>query len=172
MQDYTKEALLKSIKKQKSEKKKLEEECRRLWGYIIKLRSNFKCEYPNCHYQWNSLDSHHYYSKGAYPHLRFDLQNGISLCTNHHTAGFGREAAHSDPHFREKILGIFPGFENRGIRTENWDKLLTIRAGQISYKLDLNLEKLYLIQELIKYKEEIKEFSEYINEDLIKKYNL
>lgn len=170
--NYTKEAFIKELKKQKKTKENLEEDCRELWRFIIYLKSNFRCEYPGCRFRWEKLDAHHYYSKGAYPHLRFDLSNGIALCSKHHAAGFSREAAHSDPHFREKILGIFPGFEKIGIRTEDWDKILTIRAGQTSHKLDLNLEKLYLIQEIKKYKDKIIQFQDRIEVDLINKYNL
>lgn len=170
--DYSKEAVVKAFKKQRTQRDVLEEECRELWRFIIYLKANFKCEYPGCKFRWEKLDAHHYFSKGAYPHLRFDLQNGICLCSRHHTAGFCRESAHSDPHFREKILGLFPGFEKIGIRTEDWENILTIRASQSSNKLDLNLERLYLIQELRKYKEEIILFENKINIDLINKYQL
>lgn len=168
MKDFSKEAVIKAFKKQDANKKNLEADCRELWRYLIYIRANFKCEYPGCGFRWTKLDAHHYYSKGAYPHLRFDLQNGIALCAKHHTAGFSRESAHSDPCFKDKILGKVTGY--KAIRTEDWDKILMIRANQGSFKLDLSLEKLYLINELKKYKDKINEFSDRIDEKFIKKY--
>lgn len=167
---FSKTEQLKNAKAYKKTKSNLEEDCRELWRYLIYLRANYKCEYPKCNFRWNKLDAHHYFSKGAYPHLRFDLQNGICLCAKHHTAGFSRESAHSDPSFKDKILGRVKGY--KAIRTEEWAKILEIRACQTSHKLDFNLEKLYLINELKKYKEEIKMFSEQIGEKFIKKYDL
>lgn len=167
MEDFSKETQIKKFRKRKTDNQKLEEECRLLWRMLVYIRADFKCEYPTCGFRWSKLDAHHYYSKGAYPHLRFDLQNGMALCSKHHTAGFSRESAHSDPLFREKILGKIDGF--KAVRTEDWDKRLMIKAGQTSHKLDLKLEKLYLIEELKKYKKEYDEMPDYI-QDLINKY--
>ena len=167
---FTKEEQLKFIKKAKKEKDNLEQENRDLWRHIIYLKANFKCEYPGCGFNWGKLDAHHYFSKGAYSHMRFDLQNGICLCAKHHAAGFSREAAHSDPHFREKILGLVKGY--KAIRTEEWDKILSIRAQQKSFKVDLKLENIYLKNELERFKDKIEIFRDKIDPKFLKKHNL
>lgn len=166
----TKEEQLKFIKNYKKSKKDLEKECLELWQYIVKIRANYRCEYYNCRYNYEKLDAHHFYSKGAYSHLKYDINNGICLCTRHHTAGFSTESAHSDPEFKDKILGLSLGF--KPIRSLEWYKKLKTLAKIKSYKLDLNLEKLYLVNELKKYKEYIKNNHEKIKDDLINKYNL
>lgn len=166
----TKEEQLKFIKKAKKSSKDLTKECLELWQYSVKIRANHRCEYYNCRYNYEKLDAHHYFSKGAYPHLKYDVENGICLCVKHHTAGFSKESAHSDPNFNDKILGRYPGF--KPIRSENWAKKMNWKAYSKSYKLDLQLEKLCLIQELKKHKEYIKNNREKFDKDLINYYNL
>lgn len=165
-----KEEQLKLIKKASSNKKKLIKECEDLWSLIVKIRAGHRCEYYNCSYNYNLLNSHHFYSKGAYSQLKYDIENGICLCVKHHTAGFSKEAAHSDPNFNDKILGRFEGFEP--VRSEEWKKKLDQKALSRGYKLDLEMERLYLINELKKHKEYILNNKEKIKEDLIKKYNI
>ena len=129
-------------------KKKLEKECLNLWQQIIKLRAGNKCEFYRCnktaeHYK---LDAHHIFSKGTHKHLKFDVDNGLCLCILNHT--FGKEAAHTDPNFLNKILGRIDGY--KAIRTEQWFTLLERKAWSVA-KLDLKLEEIYLKQELKKY---------------------
>lgn len=138
------------IKSVKNAKKKEEKELLDLWQQIIKLRAGNRCEYPGCHKSGNQhkLDAHHIFSKGTFKHLKFDIDNGMALCCHHHTAGFGREAAHSDPGFKDKITGKVWGY--KACRTEQWYTLLE-RKAWTPQKLDLRLERLYLEQELKKY---------------------
>jgi len=145
IKSLSKKNQLKIIKHFKANKKKLEKECLMLWAEIVKLRTGGKCEFPNCgkkepHYK---IDAHHFYSKGRYKHIKFDLDNGIALCCLHHQAGWGKEAAHSDPNFKDKILGRIQGY--KAIRTEQEWELLN-RKAQTIQKLDIKLELLYLKQ--------------------------
>lgn len=166
----SKKEQLKYINKAIKEKNNLSKECMKLWQYIVKLRANYKCEFPGCRVSYTKLDAHHYYSKGAYPNLKYDIMNGICLCAKHHSPGFGKESAHSDPEFKDKILGRIPGY--KAIRTESWAKIMNYRANVETKQTNLNLEHLYLINELKKYKEKIIEFRDLIEDDLIKEYKL
>lgn len=146
--DFSKKAQLKYINQGKSEKKKLEKECLELWSELVKARANYKCEYFRCrkNIRNSKLNSHHYFTKGAYPHLKYEPANGLCFCPTHHT--LGKESAHGDPNFKEKILGRYKGYS--AIRTEKWHTLLEYKA-QTTSPLDLKLIRLFLIQELRKY---------------------
>lgn len=144
---FSKKEQLKYIRKGKSEQKKLEEECKELWRWIVKARANWKCEI--CGKKDGKLDAHHFFTKGGHKHMRFDIENGIALCFTHHTGG--KEGAHHDPVFTDKILGRIPGYKQ--IRTEKWYQSLILKS-QNKQKLDLKLEKLYLEQEAKKYAED------------------
>ena len=139
-----------SLREVKTSKKKKEKELMEIWQRIVKLRAENKCEFPGCNKpgDFYKLDAHHVFSKGTFRHLKFDLDNGICLCVNHHTAGFGKEAAHSDPSFKDKILGKIQGY--KAIRSEQWYLLLE-RKAWTPQKLDLKMEELYLLNELKKY---------------------
>ena len=52
-----------------------------LWS--AEIRAVGQCEIDGCHN--TDLNAHHILGKGAYPHLRFDLSNGVCLCSGHHT---------------------------------------------------------------------------------------
>lgn len=138
----TKKELLKYFKSKKSEKKKLEKECMSLWAEIVKLKSKNKCEFFNC-CNTENLNAHHIFSKGRFGNVKFDIDNGMCLCPSHHT--LGKEAAHKDINFKDKILGKYQGY--RPIRDEKWFMLLE-RKANCPQKIDLNLELLYLKKEL------------------------
>lgn len=137
----------KTLKSARRGKKAEEKEMLHMWEVLVKTRAGYKCEFPGCgksadHYK---LDAHHVFSKGTFHHLKFDPDNGLSLCVTHHQAGWGKEAAHSDPGFKDKILGKVPGYPP--CRDEQWYLLLD-RKAQTPQKLDLKLERLYLEQKL------------------------
>jgi hypothetical protein len=129
------------LKKLKSNRKKLEKECHEIWREIVFRRANYKCEYYGCHRE--ATQPHHVKTKGHCSHLRFDPANGIALCYPHHKGS--NEAAHSDINFKDKILGRYPGY--KAIRTEQWFELLE-RKAYSGQKLDLEMERLYLMKEL------------------------
>ena len=60
-------------------RKKCKKEATGLWGREI--MSVGKCEICSA---TNDLNPHHLLSKAVWPHLRFDLSNGICLCSDHH----------------------------------------------------------------------------------------
>lgn len=53
------------------------------WRKSVWLRDNFACKIgnPDCK---GRIEAHHILSWGEYPDLRYDLNNGITLCHAHH----------------------------------------------------------------------------------------
>jgi len=140
IKSFSKKEQLKYINEFKNRKKKLQKECHKLWREIVFLKAGYKCEYYGCNNE--ATQPHHVKTKGHCPHLRYDPDNGIALCYYHHK---GRDGAHSDIHFKDKILGKYPGY--KAIRTEQWIELLDRKAGT-TQKLDLEMEFLYLKNKL------------------------
>jgi hypothetical protein len=50
------------------------------WSLLVKIKAGFKCEYCG---NTQALNSHHLSSRAKMT-VRWDLNNGISLCVNHH----------------------------------------------------------------------------------------
>jgi len=138
MPTLSKEKLIKALKKQKSSKNTLKKNCHKLWREIVFKKAKGKCEYPNCYQE--ATQPHHLKTKGAYPHLRFDTRNGMALCYYHHKGGKG---AHSDINFKEVII-------RNKVRSEEFFNQLEMMADK-RYKLNLELEYIYLKKELKKY---------------------
>ena len=131
---------LRFINADKNKKKRLQKRCHELWREIVFARANYKCEYPGCT-NTHQLNPHHYRTKGAFPHLKYDIDNGIALCSWHHT--LGGYSAHKDPNFKDILIGS-------GVRTKEWASKLDLKA-QNKYKVDLGLTEIYLSEELKKY---------------------
>lgn len=94
-------------KKRKSELKI----CDDLRSKLVKIRAGFKCEY--C---WGTkyLNSHHIFTRNNYS-TRYDLDNGICLCSKHHTLDSNFSAHKTPMEFSEWIM------EERG--RERYDRL-------------------------------------------------
>lgn len=56
-------------------------DCDAIWAKAVKARAGYKCEKENCNNK--DLQSHHVVSRTNYA-LRFDIENGVCLCTYHH----------------------------------------------------------------------------------------
>lgn len=124
------------------ERKTLEKKCLKLWAELVKLRAGNRCEYFMCG-STSRLNAHHFFTKGAHASVRYEPNNGICLCYNHHKGG--NSGAHCDPHFKDKILGKYSGY--KAIRSEQWLELLERQANTV-WKGDLFLQMKYLEQEL------------------------
>lgn len=53
------------------------------WARSVKNRDNWKCKINNNECE-GRLESHHILSWKDYPELRYNLNNGITLCVKHH----------------------------------------------------------------------------------------
>jgi len=53
------------------------------WRQQVYKRDNYCCQWPNCKKK-TKLNAHHIKTWAEYPGLRFDPNNGITLCYNHH----------------------------------------------------------------------------------------
>lgn len=53
------------------------------WRKDIYKRDNHQCQWPNCSSK-NKLNAHHIKTWAQCPALRFHINNGITLCKDHH----------------------------------------------------------------------------------------
>jgi len=60
------------------------------WRKQVYKRDNRTCRYPGCTCK-KRLQAHHILPWGEFPALRFNIQNGITLCKKHHDMVKGRE---------------------------------------------------------------------------------
>lgn len=55
----------------------------KLWRKSVYKRDNFSCQWPGCNCK-KKLNAHHIKTWSQYPSLRFVVDNGITLCKDHH----------------------------------------------------------------------------------------
>ena len=53
------------------------------WRKKVYARDNFQCQWPNCNIK-KKLNAHHIKTWADYPSLRYNIDNGITLCYTHH----------------------------------------------------------------------------------------
>lgn len=53
------------------------------WRKKIYQRDNHRCQWPNC-VSRSKINAHHIKKWSDYPGLRFNINNGITLCSYHH----------------------------------------------------------------------------------------
>jgi len=86
-------------KKTKTERQKHKKRLDILWSLIIKQRARETCECKDCS-KITYLNSHHIFGKRNMA-TRWDLENGICLCSGHHT--LNTFSAHQSPAFEDWI---------------------------------------------------------------------
>jgi len=72
------------------------------WRKEVYKRDHHKCQWPNCSIS-KSLNAHHIRTWAHYPGLRFDVNNGITLCSQHHKMIKGLESIYESV-FSKMIL--------------------------------------------------------------------
>ncbi len=60
------------------------------WRQSVKKRDGYKCRWPNCKSKYR-LHCHHIKTWASIPALRYNINNGITLCRKHHDYIKGRE---------------------------------------------------------------------------------
>lgn len=60
------------------------------WRLDVYRRDKFRCRWPNCSCK-KHINAHHILNWAEYPLLRFEVDNGITLCKRHHTVVTGQE---------------------------------------------------------------------------------
>ncbi len=72
----------------------------REWRISVLKRDGFQCLWCK---RTDSLEAHHIYSFASFPELRFDIKNGISLCSECHklTPNYGSKQKKFDQRIKE-----------------------------------------------------------------------
>lgn len=86
-----------------SEKKHLDGRYRE-WMFSVKKRDNWKCKISNSDCR-GRLESHHILNWKDYPELRYEINNGITLCQAHHPKGRENESKLS-PYFQKLVADM------------------------------------------------------------------
>ena len=121
--------------KKKTIKQTLDKQCEDLWREIALHDANHICEKERCG-RYKKLDVHHIITRSV-KHLRWDLDNAIVLCSQHHTLS-SQFSAHKTPDLFRKWLDKYRG---------SWYyEKLQYRAN-FPQKTDLKLTLIYLKQE-------------------------
>lgn len=69
------------------------------WRKDVYARDGFMCQWPNCNSK-KKLNAHHINTWANFPGLRFDINNGITLCYNHHKMIKGLENIYAAVFFK------------------------------------------------------------------------
>jgi len=64
------------------------------WRISVYRRDNFQCRWPQCKSK-RRLNAHHIFGWSKHPLLRFEKNNGITLCYKHHKMVTGKEDHYS-----------------------------------------------------------------------------
>jgi predicted restriction endonuclease len=50
----------------------------------VRIRDDYRCQFPGCDVQSKRIDVHHVAKRSQRPDLKFEVSNGICLCREHH----------------------------------------------------------------------------------------
>lgn len=64
------------------------------WKRHVKKRDGYKCQWALCSCK-TKLQVHHILEWSKFPHLRYAVNNGITLCKQHHTMIKGNEPSYA-----------------------------------------------------------------------------
>ena len=120
----------KACKKAKTTRRKLRDQLDKLWAEIVKQRANDVCEKHFCN-KTTYLNAHHIFGRSNLS-VRWDLDNGVALCSGHHT--LNTWSAHKSP-----IWFIEWVKRQRGVE---WYENLKVKANQIKKWTIPELEEL------------------------------
>jgi predicted restriction endonuclease len=69
------------------------------WRKDVYERDDYTCQWPKCGCR-KHLNAHHIKRWSDYPGLRFNINNGITLCKKHHKFISGNEEGYAPIFFR------------------------------------------------------------------------
>lgn len=87
----------------KNEKKHLDGQYRE-WMFTVKKRDDWRCKINNKQCK-GRLEAHHILNWKQYPELRYEVNNGITLCHAHHPRGRENEAKLS-PYLQSLVASV------------------------------------------------------------------
>lgn len=61
------------------------DDLRRIWAQSVKKRDGYRCQNHSCRSRNGIMHAHHIKNFADYPELRFEVDNGITLCESCHT---------------------------------------------------------------------------------------
>lgn len=70
------------------------------WRKAVYKRDKHSCQWPNCNNKYKKLNAHHIKNWAQFPGLRFVVDNGITLCRQHHDQIKGLEEAFASTFMR------------------------------------------------------------------------
>ena len=65
-------------------KKKRESPAETKFKRAVRIRDDYRCQFPGCDVQSKRIDVHHIAKRSQRPDLKFEVSNGICLCREHH----------------------------------------------------------------------------------------
>lgn len=91
-----------TLKQERAAKKRLAKRLHDEWSKAVKDRDGWVCQKDGCGRTTN-LNSHHAYGKGAHPSVRYDVDNGVTLCAGHHLFWAHKEGLEFSEWFRKRL---------------------------------------------------------------------
>lgn len=88
------------------------------WRKAVYIRDNYQCQYPGC-VSKKGLEAHHIIPWSRSSSLRFVIDNGLTLCKEHHTLVTGHEGD-----FVELFTSIIAQGKNHSLDPFAVDRLL------------------------------------------------
>jgi predicted restriction endonuclease len=65
-------------------KKRRESPAETKFKRAVRIRDDYRCQFPGCDVQSKRIDVHHVAKRSQRPDLKFEVSNGICLCREHH----------------------------------------------------------------------------------------
>lgn len=122
-----------------------------IWSFAVKERDGFRCRRCGASKRLNS----HHIIKRQFKALRWDVDNGITLCVGHHT--FGKDAAHVDE------IGFLGWLKGEDV---NYDLLHKTRNESNGNNFTEQLEKIKYQSFQLNLHESLKMIAKYEGKDL------
>lgn len=119
-----------------------QKEMHKLWRAVLIAQNGGRCEAAGCGGMrcGGPLQAHHIYKKGTWGRLRYDLENGVVACRNHHLFWIEKAPAMEVGPWLERVCGA-PRLLRLQVRA-------AASKGSKQPKMDLAAVRLYLEQQL------------------------